>query len=517
MRTNMNIRLPLLLAAMLLFISACSPSATPNAEATFNPMVTAAAQTMQALLTQAANQGATATDATGGQSLPSATPVPTYTLMPTFTPFIVTQAPTSTTFVITPIVPTSTAVTRCDWIQFISDVTVPDGTTFSPGTVFVKTWRLKNIGTCTWTTAYKLVYVTGDLMGGATSVPLPTSVAPGGTVDVSVSLTAPSTEKTYTGYWMLQNASGANFGYGPNAYSTFFVLIKVFNPSVSGIIYDFATDACDGIWTSGAGGITCTSTSGSDGFVDILEEPVLENNTTGFSQAILAHPEAVNNGYIEGKFPAFDVMDGDRFKATVGCQYGSTLCYLRFKLDYKEVGDPAIINLWTWDEKYENKVAPVDVDLSALKGKTVRFFLRVEALGDPTQDNALWYEPRIVRTYPISASGACQIVDQFPANNTSKTAGANFVTTWTVKNISGSAWDKTSLDVVYQGGADMHTGADFFDLPDNVASGGSIDLIVDMDAPASNNGYFTEFWSVMNAAHTTRICTMAVTIKVPAP
>jgi len=39
----------------------------------------------------------------------------------------------------------------CDRAQFISDVTVPDGTTFAPGATFTKTWRLKNSGTCTWT------------------------------------------------------------------------------------------------------------------------------------------------------------------------------------------------------------------------------------------------------------------------------------------------------------------------------------------------------------------------------
>ena len=272
MRTHRKFQLPLLLAAMLLFISACGPSATPNAEATFNPMVTAAAQTMEALLTQAADQGqATATDSSSGQSLPSATPVSTYTLMPTFTPFILTQAATATTFVLTPIVPNPTAVTRCDWGQFWSDVTVPDGTTFSPGDVFVKTWRLKNIGTCTWTTAYKLVYSSGDQMGGTASIPLTTSVAPGQTVDVSVTLTAPSAEKSYTGYWKLQNASSVNFGIGSDASISFYVKINVINTDVTGIVYDFVS-LCDttAIWTSDAGSITCPSSSGSIGFVKTL-------------------------------------------------------------------------------------------------------------------------------------------------------------------------------------------------------------------------------------------------------
>src|SRR5512143_3278895 len=44
------------------------------------------------------------------------------------------------------------ALSSCDWAQFVADVTVPDGTSYAPGTTFTKTWRLKNIGSCTWTT-----------------------------------------------------------------------------------------------------------------------------------------------------------------------------------------------------------------------------------------------------------------------------------------------------------------------------------------------------------------------------
>ena len=46
------------------------------------------------------------------------------------------------------------ALSTCDMAQFVADVTVPDGTTYAPGAAFTKTWRLKNIGTCTWSTSY---------------------------------------------------------------------------------------------------------------------------------------------------------------------------------------------------------------------------------------------------------------------------------------------------------------------------------------------------------------------------
>ena len=49
----------------------------------------------------------------------------------------------------------SATQTCTDRAQFVADVTVPDGTRYDPGATFTKTWRLRNIGTCTWTTSWK--------------------------------------------------------------------------------------------------------------------------------------------------------------------------------------------------------------------------------------------------------------------------------------------------------------------------------------------------------------------------
>jgi hypothetical protein len=114
-----------------------------------------------------------------------------------------------------------------DRLEFVADLTVPDGTVFAPGEKFTKTWRLKNSGTSTWTTAYALVFSSGEQMGGAASTPLPAQVPPGQTVDLSVQLTAPSAAGSYTGFWLLRNAAGTNFGLGPNADGAFYVQINV--------------------------------------------------------------------------------------------------------------------------------------------------------------------------------------------------------------------------------------------------------------------------------------------------
>lgn len=184
---------PVTLMAMPLLKSGQPDSS--NASATVQAIVT---QTMFAMTQNAP----TAIPATSTPVPPTSTPVP----------------PTNT--------PVPTAVSYCDWVKFIKDVTIPDGTKLSAGEVFTKTWRLQNRGTCTWTPDYMLVFTSGESMGGTTAVRLPGYVAPGQIVDVSVTLTAPTSAGTYTGYWILRNPSGALFGAGSRANEAFYVAIK---------------------------------------------------------------------------------------------------------------------------------------------------------------------------------------------------------------------------------------------------------------------------------------------------
>jgi hypothetical protein len=155
-------------------------------------------------------------------SIPPTSPVtqlpPTITSTPTATS---TPAPTATS----PATPTSSACT--DLAKFVDDVSVPDDTEMLPGQEFVKTWRLQNVGTCTWNSQYSMVFVNGDQMNGTSPLPLPGSVAPNATVDLSVSMKAPGTTGTYRGDWKLKNTSGEIFGLGSHATDTYYVIIKV--------------------------------------------------------------------------------------------------------------------------------------------------------------------------------------------------------------------------------------------------------------------------------------------------
>lgn len=157
---------------LMLFLGACNlPSNNPeDAEAT------AAAQTVEALL--------------------SATPLFTETASPTplatITP-IPSAAVTNT--------PAATATSNCNVAQFITDVTIPDGTVMTPGQSFTKKWRIKNIGSCAWN-GYTLAFDSGDPMGAVSSKPIP-AVNPGQEVDLEVDFTAPNTAGTYRSYWRI--------------------------------------------------------------------------------------------------------------------------------------------------------------------------------------------------------------------------------------------------------------------------------------------------------------------------
>jgi len=105
-----------------------------------------------------------------------------------------------------------------------------------PGETFTKTWRLKNVGACSWTPSYAVVFSSGNQMGGPSAQALAGNVNPGQTVDLSVNLTAPSDPGTYSGYWKLRNASGATF-------AQFYVRIKVEGGpfAVIHVTYDLST------------------------------------------------------------------------------------------------------------------------------------------------------------------------------------------------------------------------------------------------------------------------------------
>lgn len=198
MKIKINRGLVVALLITTFVLSACA-AATPTEDPAIK--ITQIAATIQAEFTQ--NAALT----------PSATP----TMEATAT---ATMAPPTATPAVTEVFPTPTSTIRVseqgnveDKAVYSGDVTIPDGTVVKPGSTVVKVWSIKNIGTTTWKTAYRLSYLDGlKDAKEALYVHLPNEVKPALAVQVTVTFTAPSEPGTYYSYWRLVNGDGLPFG-----------------------------------------------------------------------------------------------------------------------------------------------------------------------------------------------------------------------------------------------------------------------------------------------------------------
>jgi len=386
-----------ILTLILVLLSACNypgRQTTPT-QSGAGLLYTAAAQTVAAQLTQVGQPpvtpagqtpvspgGATAT--TPPLVISSDTPVPSTSIAPSATP-----------------IPASPTPVPCDRVKFVKDVTIPDNTEMDPGEEFVKTWRLQNDGSCTWTSGYALVFTGGDSMETPATVPLTGSVPPGGTVDISVSLKAPDTSGTYRGDYKLRNASNVVFGLGDQNKS-FWVQIKV--AAATGLLYDFLVKASAADWTSGTGNNAGADLAfdgaddNPDGAAKIKDGVKLENGATS-GKILLTFPKHDNNGFITGFYPAYTVQSGDHFRARLGFMIpggGANTCgagKVVFQVSYEVGGDVHLLK--EWEKACNGSLLPVDIDLSGLKGTSVQFALTVKADGSSQDDWAIWNSPRI--------------------------------------------------------------------------------------------------------------------------
>jgi hypothetical protein len=187
----------------------------PGKMSTLQIQQTAARETVLAefTLTADASAGHATSQASQTPAAPSATPV--------------TPSPTNT---LIPYIPPANNPPPCNWAAFISDITIPDNSQITAGSTFRKIWRLQNLGSCSWTSGYRLTYSHGDRMSAPDNLSITTgSVPPGGFLDVAVDLVAPSTPGTYQGDFMLRSPDGYVFGIGGAANQSFWVKIVVVN------------------------------------------------------------------------------------------------------------------------------------------------------------------------------------------------------------------------------------------------------------------------------------------------
>jgi len=223
----------LILTTAALILAGCNVGATPAPTLDVNAINTAIVGTTVAQLSLQFTQTA--------QAQPSATPAPTDTPvnLPTFAlPTLGGASPTTSgalptiSFNTTPVVTTpipgftqlaspvpagATAVTgdSCQNSAYVADVTIPDGTVLRPGQDFVKTWTIKNTGSCTWDDGYEFAWIAGDKALDPYTVKFDTKndfISGGATTDISVNLTAPLEPGKYTATWKMKSDTGYFFG-----------------------------------------------------------------------------------------------------------------------------------------------------------------------------------------------------------------------------------------------------------------------------------------------------------------
>ena len=200
-----------ILSAILL--GACNLPANLSTE---DANATIIASTANVVFTRAAETaGSISAQSTATTETLVATALPSDTPVPTLPPAAATNTP----------IP-------CNWASFVKDVTYPDDTAVPAGTVFTKTWRIKNNGSCNWTSGYVLLFDSGDQMNApATGTVTSGTVTPGATVDISVNLTAPASPGTYRGKFKLRSPDNIVFGINANAQGPFWVQIVVPAPT----------------------------------------------------------------------------------------------------------------------------------------------------------------------------------------------------------------------------------------------------------------------------------------------
>jgi hypothetical protein len=343
----------------------------------------------------------------GNAATPEA--IPTITSMPLPTAALPTVEPTA--------IPPTTAPTQdtCNRAKWIEDITALDGSVFLPNTEFTKTWRIQNVGTCTWNTNYAIVFASGNHMGEAPVTPFLGNVPPGATVDLSVKLKSPAENGEYTALFMLRSDTGLIFGTGSNYDAAIFAQIKVSKimlvPTLmfggvlpifplETLVYSFGDNYCAGSWrnATGPGTLPCPgNTSDANGYVVRNDNPVLSDGKTYNGIALVTHPQWIDGGSIAGIFPQFTVENGMKFRATLGCRQGGEACDVRYFLRYYEDGVSGLKQISQWDIKYSDTPLAVDVDLSGLAGKKISIVLQVVTNGSPNQDWAQWVNPRIIK------------------------------------------------------------------------------------------------------------------------
>jgi hypothetical protein len=105
-----------------------------------------------------------------------------------------------------------TAAPRCtDNLVFLDDLSIKDGSVFSPGARLDKRWNVENSGSCNWDQHYRMKLIAGSELG----VPPEQDLYParsGTQAVIRIIFTAPNEPGNYRSAWQAYNPQGEPFG-----------------------------------------------------------------------------------------------------------------------------------------------------------------------------------------------------------------------------------------------------------------------------------------------------------------
>ncbi len=132
----------------------------------------------------------------------------------------------------------------------------------------------------------------------------------------------------------------------------------------------------------------------------------------------------------------------------------------------------------------------------------------------PTATKTLVPAPPKPTATATPSAYSCKVIATLPAAGTKINVSTDFDASWTVKNVGTKGWEVGYVDLRYDSGTKMQTGADIFDVTTAVAPGADLTFVVDMRAPATA-GKYTANWIVTLDGAT--MCTLPVSIEAVTP
>jgi hypothetical protein len=108
--------------------------------------------------------------------------------------------------------PLPTRQPNCDnQLNFVDDLTIPDGTEVSPGEELIKRWLIRNDGSCNWNLSYSLQLISG-LALGTPKVQLLYPARQSTEAVIEINFIAPDNPGRYNSWWQAYDPDGSRFG-----------------------------------------------------------------------------------------------------------------------------------------------------------------------------------------------------------------------------------------------------------------------------------------------------------------